>query len=483
MLSLFRQQPPALSMIFMLEVWERFGFYTVQGILTLYFIRRLGFSDENAYYSFGAFYAIIYGLVALGGYLGDKVLGPKRTLLLGLCVLALGYFSLAIAGSSLVFYALGLICVGNGLFKSNPSNILSRCYEKDDPRLQSGFTLYYMAVNLGSIFALLIGPYLSSHYGYFYAYMTSGFGIVLGLFNYGLRYKVIRFIETAAEKRKVCFWQWLLIVLLILCLTICAAFLLQHTRLAKWVVWFITLVAITVYCRMMQCEGKVARRRMLLVLWLMLEAIIFFTLYQQMPTSINLFSINNVRPLLFGLSIDPQSFQVLNPLWIIVLSPLLAKLYLKLQQGKQTFTIPYKFAVGLAFCGLSFMILFITRFYHDTAGMVSSGWLIFSYCFQALSELLISALGLAMVAELVPDRMVGFVMGIWFLNSSVTGFTGAMVASRMALPKQILPGIDSLMIYTHVFGEIGCITWVFSVILWMIAPMLNKMMITNPGPS
>jgi len=476
MLSLFRQQPRALSMIFMLEVWERFGFYTVQGILILYFIRQLGFSDENAYYSFGAFSAIIYGLVALGGYLGDKVLGPKRTLLLGLCVLALGYFSLAFASRASVFYALGLICVGNGLFKSNPSNILSRCYQKDDPRLQSGFTLYYMAVNLGSIFSLFIGPYVSSHYGYFYAYMTSGFGILLGLLNYGLRYKVIQSIETAAEKRNIGFWQWVWIVFMIGLVTMGAAFLLQHTHLTRWVVWFIAAVAITIYCRMMQGEGVLERRRMQLVLWLMLEAILFFTLYQQMPTSINLFAVNNVRPLLFGLSIDPQSFQVLNPLWIIVLGPLLAKLYLKLQQGQQTFPIPYKFAVGLAFCGLSFIILFIARFYHDADGMVSSGWLVFSYCFQALSELLISALGLAMVAELVPARMVGFVMGIWFLNSSVTGFTGAMVASMMALPKSISPGIDSLMIYTHVFAEIGCVTLICAVILWMLAPKLHQMM-------
>ncbi|MDI1353218.1 MAG: oligopeptide:H+ symporter, partial [bacterium] len=161
MLSLFRDQPRAFHMIFMLELWERFGFYTVQGILTLYFIRYLGYSESQSYYTFGAFSALVYGMVVIGGFLGDRILGTKRTLVFGLFVLVAGYLSLAITDKAHVFLALGLICVGNGLFKANPSNLLSKCYKKNDVRLHGGFTLYYMAINLGSMVALFIAPAIS----------------------------------------------------------------------------------------------------------------------------------------------------------------------------------------------------------------------------------------------------------------------------------------------------------------------------------
>ncbi|WP_428411925.1 oligopeptide:H+ symporter, partial [Legionella sp.] len=166
MLNLLREQPRAFHMIFLLELWERFGFYTVQGILTLYFIRYLGYSDLDSYYAFGAFSALVYGLIVIGGYLGDSILGIKRTIVLGLVVLSAGYFALAITDKEHVFLALGLVCVGNGLFKANPSNLLAKCYKPHDSRLHGGFTLYYMAINLGSMFALVIGPVIASRYGY-----------------------------------------------------------------------------------------------------------------------------------------------------------------------------------------------------------------------------------------------------------------------------------------------------------------------------
>src|SRR3990167_4682697 len=172
MLVLFREQPRAFYMIFMLEIWERFGFYTTQGLLTLYFIRGLGMTDVNAYYTFGAFSALLYGMVAVGGFIGDHLFGTKRTLVLGLIVLAMGYLALALLQSTHIYSALALIAIGNGLFKANPSNLLSRCYDKNDPRLHGGFTLYYMAINLGAIIALIMGPTLSSHFGYSYAYFA-----------------------------------------------------------------------------------------------------------------------------------------------------------------------------------------------------------------------------------------------------------------------------------------------------------------------
>ena len=220
----------------------------------------------------------------------------------------------------------------------------------------------------------------------------------------------------------------------------------------------------------------VSRLRMLLAFILMVEAVGFFTLYQQMPMSLNLFAVNNVNASLFGVPINPQSFQALNPIWIVTMSPMLAMFYERLNQRGCSFPIPYKFALGMTCCGLSFVILYFARFIHDDSGMVSSLWLVASYLFQALGELLVSALGVAMVAELVPPKIAGFVMGMWFLTSSVAGFIGASVASYTALPRDLQPGIDSLMIYTQVFACIGLVTLVVALLLWLISPRLSRLM-------
>jgi proton-dependent oligopeptide transporter, POT family len=474
MLNILREQPRAFHMIFMLELWERFGFYTVQGVLTLFFIRYLGYSDADSYYTFGAFSALVYGMVVIGGYLGDRVLGTKRTIVVGLIVLAVGYFSLAITDKAHVFFALGLICVGNGLFKANPSNLLAKCYDENDPRLHGGFTLYYMAINLGSMIALFVGPAISSHYGYSYAYMMSALGLLIGLANYWLQHKYVAHINTDADKRKIPLFSWVLIFVAVLLLTKASAYLLQHVMFAKNLFWFITLLVITYYIFIMRKESKSVRIRMLVALVLMFEAVIFFTLYQQMPTSINLFAVHNVTPTFLGITIDAQSFQALNPIWIVLMSPILAYFYDSLNRKGIAFSIPYKFSLGMTMCAISFLMLYFARYFYIGQGMVSSWWLILSYLFQSIGELLVSALGVAMVAELVPARITGFVMGMWFLTSAIAGFIGASVASYTALPEQIKPGVDSLMIYTHVFACIGIVTLIIALFMWFLSARLSR---------
>jgi POT family proton-dependent oligopeptide transporter len=461
-------------MIFLLELWERFGFYTVQGVFALFFIRYLGYSDSESYYTFGAFSALVYGMVVIGGYLGDKVLGTKRTIVLGLIVLALGYFSLAITDKEHVFLALGLICVGNGLFKANPSNLLAKCYEPNDPRLHGGFTLYYMAINLGSIFALFAGPTIASRYGYSYAYLMSTVGLLIGLLNYYLQRHYIAQVDTAADNKRISIMQWGGVILGIYLCTMGASYLLQHVLFAQNLFWLITAIVVVYYFYLAQKESKEMRLRMFVALVLMIEGICFFILYQQMPTSLNLFAVHNVTPTLLGITIDAQSFQALNPIWIVIMSPVLAQVYASFDHQGMSFATPYKFALGMTMCAVSFILLYFARFFYVDNGIVSSWWLIASYLFQGIGELLVSALGVAMVAELVPAQIAGFVMGMWFLTSSIAGFIGATVASFTALPQDIKPGVESLMIYTKVFAYIGLVTLGVAFIMWILAPYLSR---------
>lgn len=469
---LFKEQPKAFTLIFMLELWERFGFYTVNAILALYFVKQLGMSDEQAFYTFGAYSCLVYGLVSLGGFIGDKILGTKRTILLGLLVLCLGYLLLSITGH--VYFALGVITVGNGLFKANPSCLLAKCYQENDSRLHSAFTLYYMAINIGSVFAILSSPFLMEHFGWHSAFFLSFVGLFSAIINFFYQKSTIQPISTGADAEPLSFKKLYIIVIGSLLLSFICAYLLEHIVLTEILLTIVIAVVVSIFFYYLNQETGLARAKMWVAFVLMLEGIVFFTLYQQMPTSLNFFAIHHVRATIFGYHINPQSFQVFNPLWIMMLSPLLAMWY-QMQHGQNSqLSIAHKFALGMTLCGLSFISLYFPQFFADQNNQVSGLWLVLSYFFQSFGELFISALGVAMVAELVPPAINGFIMGMWFLTSASAGFIGAFVASMTKVPEGLAVGYETLNLYSDVFLKIGIATSLFAFVMWAAAPRLSK---------
>ncbi len=479
MKNFFKNQPPPFYVIFMLELWERFGFYTTQALLTLYFIRTLHMTSVDAFYTFGGFSALVYSMVAFGGYLGDTLLGTKRTLLLGLIVLAAGYLALSFVPIVSIYTALALIAVGNGLFKANPSTLLSKCYDETDNRLDQAYTLYYMAINLGAFLALLLGPALSHHYGYSFAYLASFVAIVIAITQYILQKKHMAKFDTPADQRVLSFFQMILIGIGLLLLIFFSHLLLENPMTTKRVLSFIIVICFAMYAYFMTRETPSDRNKMMVALLLMVEAVLFFTLYQQLPTSLTLFAVHHLRHEFWGIDLDPQTFRILNSFWIITLSPLLVAFYAKLEQKNISFPVPYKFSLGLFCCGLGFGILYFARFFSDANMMISPVWIVCSYALQSIGELFVSALGISMIAALVPNRIRGFVMGVWFLTSAVAGFTGAFVASFTKVDETSVSTASSLLVYTDVFGKIGLCAIGLSFILLMVAPRLNKMTL-NP---
>lgn len=465
-----------LPLIGFIEFFERFGFYTLQGIMVLYFLKVHHFSQETAYHVFGAFSALLYGFVGIGGYCGDKIFGPKKTLLLGLLVMFLGYLSLTFFAKQALFPSLAAVCLGNALFKANPGAILGHLYQNQPDKLHSAFTIFYMTVNMGALLALIIGPFLSSHYDYSYAFAASAFGIFIAIIavlfqHHRLNIALVDEAYPSLGLRGLLMGGGLLFVFWAL-----IAFLLSSY---EWVIIGLKIVIMVVlftYFLACQKEQGLVRRKMYAVLILMVEAVIFFTLYQQMPTSINIYAIMHVHPQIFGQTFDPQSFQALNPFWIILWSPILAKFYQKNAISQHPWSIFRKFAIGMLCCALSYVILFISQYFHDANFQVSALWLVSSYIFQSLAELFVSGLGLAMVAELVPDYRMGGVMGMWFLTSAVSGFTGAKVASYTVAPSGIVnASMESLHNFCNVFGQIAWVVLFMAMLMIVSAKYFERM--------
>ncbi|EMS7070095.1 MFS transporter [Escherichia coli] len=428
------KQPKAFYLIFSIELWERFGYYGLQGIMAVYLVKQLGMSEADSITLFSSFSALVYGLVAIGGWLGDKVLGTKRVIMLGAIVLAIGYALVAWSGhdAGIVYMGMAAIAVGNGLFKANPSSLLSTCYEKNDPRLDGAFTMYYMSVNIGSFFSMIATPWLAAKYGWSVAFALSVVGLLIAI----------------------------------------ATWLLHNQEVARMALGVVAFGIVVIFGKEAFAMKGAARRKMIVAFILMLEAIIFFVLYSQMPTSLNFFAIRNVEHTILGLAVEPEQYQALNPFWIIIGSPILAAIYNKMGD---TLPMPTKFAIGMVMCSGAFLILPLGAKFASDAGIVSVSWLVASYGLQSIGELMISGLGLAMVAQLVPQRLMGFIMGSWFLTTAGANLIGGYVAGMMAVPDNVTDPLMSLEVYGRVFLQIGVATAVIAVLMLFTAPKLHRM--------
>lgn len=476
--SIFNQPKP-FKMIFFIELWERFGYYGLQGILAVYFVEHLGYSQQDAFVTFGAFAALVFGLVAIGGYVGDHVLGTKRTMILGALVLALGYLMMAmsIEHPGLIFYALATVAVGNGLFKANPASLLAKCYEDNDSRLDGAFTLYYMAINVGSLVALSLSPVIADAYGYGMAFAISGLGLIASLLSYLLFRYTVQGIGSKPDNQPLSYLRLLAVMLVSVAAVFLCAWLMVNIMMANIVLGLIGIAVISIFAKETLAETGVARKRMIVVFILMLQAIIFYVLYAQMPTSLNFFTIYNVDTQVMGFNINPVSLQALNPFWVVLCSPVLAYLYLRFGQQGRDLSMPAKFTLGMFMCAFAFLIVAAAgTYFADSQGMVSMWWMVLVYLFQSLGELLISGLGLAMVASLVPQRLMGFTMGAWFLTQAASFVIGGYVATFSAAPENVTDPLQTLPLYIDLFLDIGLVTLVIAIIMAWFAPKLARMM-------
>ncbi len=474
-------QGRSFATVFLIEMWERFGFYGMAALLVLFMVDKLGFPDEHANLTWGAFTALVFSAPAIGGWIGDKVLGARRTMILGAFVLAAGYAMLALPFESLHFLyaALGVIVVGNGLFKANAANLVRRIYEGDEARIDSAFTIYYMSVNIGSTLSMLATPWIKDHWGWHTAFAVCFAGLVLGLINFMLMRRELAHIGSAPDDEPV---QWNKLAAVIVGSVAVGAgtlFVLQNEQLAAACVYFAGFAILAIFGYMSWKCAATERAGLLAAFILTLQIILFFIFYQQMSTSLTLFALRNVDPafILFGNTIFTWSaaqFQALNPLWIMVLSPFLAILYSRMAKVGRDFPIAAKYALGFVVVALGFFVFAMSGRY-AVDGRVSSWFMVGGYGLYSLGELLVSGLGLAMIARYVPARMSGFMMGAYFVATGVSQYLGSVVANFARMPAGDLDASISLPLYTRLFYALGWVAAGGALLAVLLLPLLGKL--------
>ncbi len=470
------KQSKSFYLIFILELLERFSFYGLQSIIIIYLIKKIYISEKEAINIFSSFNSIIYILIIITGWISDKIIGSKRILLIGIITLILGYTFILInkENINLLIIGLSIICIGNSLFKPNSSLLLTNIYNKNKKyEKDSGFTIYYMSTNIGSFLSIIISPIIINLYGWKITFLIPIISLLLTLIIFIKFNNLLNKYGTKADFKKINKKKILLLLISIIILIPIIFYLIKNINIINNILKIIIILITIIFIKKITLLNNKEKKKIIVFIILIIESIIFFILYNLIPTYLNLFTIKNVKHYIFNIYIKPEQFQALNPFWIIIFSPILSYIYKKI--NKKFFSIIYKFNTGIILSSISFLMIPIGIYFSkDKNNLIPSYWIILSYAFQSLGELMISGLGISMICQIVPKKILKIAINIWFLSSSISNILSGKIANMMLISKENnLNSLQSLNIYYYNFLKISIYTFIISIFMIIISKKIN----------
>jgi POT family proton-dependent oligopeptide transporter len=479
-------------MLFMAELCERFAFYGIRWAMVLYvvaqFYQGAGAGQKPASELYGAYLALVYAGAIFGGYIADKLIGHQRSILLGAAIMAVGLFLLASPTEVMFKLGLATIIVGNGMFKPIISTLVGRLYTVSDPRRDAGFTIFYMGINVGALVAPPITQYLARKLfaigdmpSYRVVFISAGVGMILSFIWFWFGRAQLKGIgESSAEQRPVA--RLLMVALVSLAigiplfyflLTIDAKWL-QGLLMAAFIVPVVMLIVEGVR------EGKTNRDMVIAMLIVFAFNVLFWMFFEQAGSSFNFLAdsivnrdigMHDLIETLSGERVFPVSwFQSVNSIAIIAIAPLLALIWVRM--GRRNPSIPRKFALGLVFNGLAFLLLmYALKDLVDANGKIPFWTLFMVYVIQSVGELCLSPIGLSMTTKLAPVRLAGFAMGCWFLSVAIGNNLAGIFAGEVSGET----GMTVQSAYSgYTFGFWALVG--SGVLLFLVAPLIQRLM-------
>ena len=467
--------------IFVIEMMERFGFYAFNTIIVMYFVMQFNLPKSTAYSLFGAFSALLYIFIPIGGWVGDSYLGTKRTIILGGLVLLAGYIILASSMSiELVYLGMATIVVGNGLFKSNPASLLSKIIKRGDiAKRDSAYSIYYMSINVGSVASQMISPFVAHKFGWQYGFGVAALGLVVGIVNFYMGKKYFKGVASKADELKFSFVKLALVLVVSVVVIAICSFLLNYVTLTNYIMLGLVSVGFLFFFILGLKQKKGDRAKMIASLVLIAMAIIFYSLYNQMFTSLTFFGAQNTVHTIFGIPVYPEQYQLLNPATVMIFAPILAMVYRWQGRRNKNMKMTTKFTLGLLISSFAFLILVPSMYFSNGHGIISSNWIVAAFFVISIGELLVAALGASMVSQLVPEKFMGFAIGMWFVAMAMAGVTGALIANMTQPSSAPMTSVQSLPVYCHAFLLIGLMTLCATVLMFVVKLILDKYIYTG----
>lgn len=479
--------PKQLYMLFFAEMWERFTFYGMRALLILFMTKQLLYEDSVANLKYGAFNAFVYAMGIFGGMFADKYLGSRKAIRYGGILMAIGSFALVLPFEESFYLGLGTIVVGNGFFKPNISTMVGQLYRPGDPRRDAGFSLFYSGINFGAFFGAVLCGWVGEEVSWHLGFGMAGVFMLAGLFVFFKGQNILGPIglpPNPEELKKKYFLglniEQFIYVACLLLIPVYYYLLIEHQIVDYIMIPLVPATIIFIFW-LAKDESKVALQKLGAAMILIIFSMLFWAFYEQAGGSLNLFADRNVDMFVWGKELPAASVNNgANPLYIIIFSPLVGLLWLALAKRKLEPNMSVKFSIGLVLLGLGFVVFGYSKTLASAEGLVPLWIFLSAYFIITMGELCLSPIGLSMITKLSPAKIVGLMMGMWFLASAfgqyLAGWIGAAIHSGKSETSGVSDGMSSLNAFTDTYGQIGYIAIGSGVLLLILSPLLKRLM-------
>lgn len=476
--------PKQLWHLFMVEMWERFCFYGMRGVLALFMVDQLLLNDSESNLKYGAIQAFVYAFTFIGGIFADKILGFKKSLVFGGIVMIAGNLLIGINPHDFFYYGISLTIIGTGFFKPNISSMVGELYREGDPRRDAGFSLFYSGINIGALLGGIICVYLGQNYGWNYAFLVAAAVMVIGVvFFLSIRKELgpignspIQNLAPSTRKTR----EILVYIGAILCLPLIYIMInnTEYTDLFMFIVGPVALIYF--FYQLIKIKGSSGRQKFFAAFIMIAFSILFFAIFEQAGGSLALFAKSNVSPSLFGIETN-QSFPNIvnnsaNSLFVIIFAPLLGIGWIWMAKKKIEPNTVIKFGLAFLLLAVAYYIFFSLRFFANEQGITSLGIFTLAYFVVTLAELCLSPIGLSMVTKLSPKNLAGMMMGLWFLASAYGQYLAGILGAGMSDPSPNASLVDKLMAYTDGYYQLAIYSLIAGVVLIIVSPLIRKLM-------
>ena len=472
--------PRQLWYLFLTEMWERFCFYGMRGMLTIFMVTQLFIKEDVANLQYGAIQAFVYAFTFIGGLFADKILGFRKSLLWGGLLMITGSFIIAAAPKDFFYIGTCFSIIGTGFFKPNISTMVGALYKEGDSRRDAGFGLFYSGINIGAMLGGLVCVYLGKFYSWNLAFGSAGIVMIIGLILFLFTQRTLGPIgisplkEMPAKKRKLIEYAVFIGSLLAIPVVRLMVTNTAYTDLFMYIVGPATLIYI--FFEMKKYSAS-ERKKLIAALIFILFSILFWAFFEQSGGSLSLFALYNLNDTVAGLHIDPNAVNnSSNSVFVILFSPLIGILWVWLDKKNKEPNAIVKFGFSFLFLAASFFIFYACRFFADASGKSSLTLFTIAYLVISLGELCLSPIGLSLMTKLSPKPMWGVMMGMWFLASAYGQYAAGILGAGMSVVKEGASLTEKLISYTEGYKQLAIYALIGGVVLLILTPVVKKLM-------
>jgi len=472
--------PKQLWYLFFSEMWERFCFYGMRGMLTVFMVSQLLMKEDTANLQYGATQAFVYAFTFIGGLFADKILGFRKSLFWGGLMMITGSCILAFNPHDLFFMGISFTIIGTGFFKPNISTMVGALYHENDSRRDAGFSLFYAGINVGA----LLGGYaciaIAQSYSWNLAFGLAAIVMTISLLTFlftqkslgpiGLSPYVVKGIKGKQWHEYATYLGSLAVIPLIMIMV-------SKTEYTDYFMYTIGPVTLIYIFYEMSKFSIGERKKLIAALVFIIFSILFWAFFEQSGGSLALFAANNLDNDIAGIQFNPNGVNnAANSLFVIIFAPLLGLLWVWLSKRNKEPNTVIKFGLGFLFLSLAFYVFFATRFFATVEGMTSLEIFTLAYFIITFGELCLSPIGLSIMTKLSPQPLQGVMMGMWFLASAYGQYVAGILGAGMASPNDNASLTEKLISYTDGYQQLAIYALISGVVLIVISPMVRKLM-------